>query len=283
MYALLGFARRRSQGGFFYGQFSRVRRAGSSDFRRIAETFLSQPGLPFSQVLSDERIERVFESHGNLFGGSVYSTALVVWSFLSQVLRDGKEASCQAAVARIVAHQQQVDRPVPTSDTGDYCRARAKLSEAALRDLTVEIGAEVEQQAKADWLWKGRHAKLVDGFTFTMPDTPANQAAYPQHTAQKPGVGFPIARPAQSCRWPRPASLDLAVGPYSGKETGETALLRSLLDSLSEGDVLVADRYYCSFLMIALLRQRGVDVCARLHQRRHPTFAAASGSVPTTI
>ena len=56
--------------------------------------------------------------------GKVYSTAIMVWSFLGQVLRDGKESSCQAAVARIVVHQQQTGGAVPTSDTGDYCRAR---------------------------------------------------------------------------------------------------------------------------------------------------------------
>lgn len=243
-----------------------------SGFRRIAEAFLSQPGLPFTRLLSAERIEQVFARHGNLFGGPVYTTAVMVWSFLGQVLRDGKEASCQAAVARVVAHQQQSGGATPTSDTGDYCRARAKLSEPALRALAVEIGAEVEQQAEADWLWKGRHAKLVDGFTFTMPDTPANQAAYPQHTAQKRGVGFPIARACAIVSLATACILDLAVGPYSGKETGETALLRGMLDSLLEGDLLVADRYYCSFLMIALLAQRKIDVCARLHQRRTADF-----------
>jgi hypothetical protein len=67
-------------------------------------------------------------------------------------------------------------------------------------------------------------------------------------------------------------AMELAVGPYAGKETGETALLRSLLDSLLAGDVVVADRFYCSFMMIALLLGRGVDVCARLHQRRHTDF-----------
>lgn len=245
---------------------------GGGGFRRIAAAFLSQPGLPFADVLSAERIGRVFARHGNLFGGAAYSTAVVVWSFLSQILRDGKEASCRAAVARIVTHQQQVGGAVPTPDTGDYCRARAKLSEAALRDLTMEVGEQVEERADAAWLWKGRHAKLVDGFTFTMPDTPANQAVYPQHTAQKPGVGFPIARACAILSLATACALDLAVGPYAGKETGETALLRELLGSLHANDVLVADRYYCSFLMIALLMQRQVDVCARLHQRRTVDF-----------
>ena len=243
-----------------------------SGFRQIAEAFLSQPGLPFTRLLSAARIESVFAKHANLFGGSVYSTAVMVWSFLGQVLRDGKEASCQAAVARIVVHQQQTGGAVPTSDTGDYCRARRKLSDEALHALSVEIAAEVQQQADTAWLWKGRHAKLVNGFTFTMPDTPANQAAFPQHTAQKPGVGFPIARACAILSLATACILDLAFGPYSGKETGETALLRSLLGSFSEGDLLVADRYYCSFLMIALLCQRKVDVCARLHQRRREDF-----------
>ena len=243
-----------------------------SGFRRITDAFLLQPGLPFARLLSAERIEQVFAKHGNLFGGSVYTTAVMVWSFLSQVLRDGKEASCQSAVARIVAYQLQTGGATPTADTGDYCRARAKLSEDALHDLTVATGAEIEQQAQTDWLWKARHAKLVDGFTFTMPDTPANQAAYPQAKTQTPGVGFPIARACAILSLATGCVLDLAVGPYSGKQTGETALLRQLLDSFSAGDLLVADRYYCSFLMIALLCQRQVDVCARLHQCRTTDF-----------
>jgi hypothetical protein len=119
----------------------------------------------------------------------------MVWSFLSQVLRDGKEASCQAAVARVVSYCQQAEISVPTSDTGDYCRARAKLSEAALRELSCEVAGELEDQADESWLWKGKyHAKLIDGFTFTMPDTPKNQAEYPQAKTQKAGCGQPIAR-----------------------------------------------------------------------------------------
>ena len=168
-----------------------------SGFSRIAEAFLSQPGLPFTRLLSAERIERLFAKHDNLFGGPVYTTAVMVWSFLSQILRDGKEASCQAAVARVVVHQQQTGGVTPTSDTGDYCRARAKLSEDALHALATEIAAEVEQQAEPAWLWKGRHAKLVDGFTFTMPDTAPNQAEYPQANIAEDGAsGFPSPAPA---------------------------------------------------------------------------------------
>ncbi len=248
-------------------------RSGRSNFHQVVASFLSQPGLPFAGILSAERIERIFARHGNLFGaGAIYSTAVMVWSFLGQVLRDGKEASCQAAVARVVSYQEHRGGAVPTSDTGDYCRARNKLSEAALRDVSREIAAEIEQQAADAWLWKGRHAQLVDGFTFTMPDTPENQRAYPQPKSQTEGVGLPIARAVVILSLATACAMDLTIGPYAGKETGETALLRQLLGSFTPGDVAVMDRYYCSFMMIALLRGRGVEVCARMHQKRHVDF-----------
>jgi len=227
---------------------------GSGSFVKITSAFLSQPGLPFSGILSADRIERVFAKHGCRFGlHGVYTTAIMVWSFLSQVLRDGKEASCQAAVARVVSYCEQARLAAPTEDTGDYCRARAKLSEAALHELSNEVAEEIEQAANENWLWKGLHAKLVDGFTFTMPDTPKNQARYPHPKTQKAGVGLPIARAVAIISLATACVMDLAIGPYKGKETGETALLRSMLGSLVAGDVAVMDRYYCSFMMIASL------------------------------
>ena len=249
------------------------RRRDNRGFQRILDAFLAGDGLPFATVLSAERIRRVFASHDNLFGtNTIYSTAIVVWAFLAQVLHDGKEASCQAAVAGIVAWRLQHSLTPPTADTGDYCRGRAKLSEPALRQLAVETAEELQQQAKADWLWKGRQAKLVDGFTFTMPDTPENQNEYPQNPAQDEGVGFPIARCVAILSLATAGIMDLAVGPYAGKETGETALLREVLDSFDEGDLVVADRCYCSFMMLALLLARGIDGCVRMHQRRHVDF-----------
>ena len=247
---------------------------GSNSFQKIVDAFLSQPGLPFASVLSAERIERVFAKHGNLFGTTaIYSTAVMVWSFLSQVLRDGKEASCQAAVARVVTFCHQQGTESPTADTGDYCKARAKLSEAALRDLTKEVAEAVEAQAEPTWLFQGKHhAKLIDGFTFTMPDTEKNQEKFPHSKTQTRGVGLPIARAVAILSLATACVMDVAYGPYSGKETGETALLRSILRSLGVGDIAVMDRYYCSFMMIALLLAQGTQVCARKHHLRHSDF-----------
>ena len=247
--------------------------SGKPEFQKIVDEFLLQPGLPFATVVTAEEIERIFRKHGGLFGeNGIFSTPIVLWAFLGQVLRDRKEASCKSAVAGIISFCLQVGRTAPTSDTGDYCRARAKLSEPALRELSAEIASDAEQQVDAAWLWKGRHTKLIDGFTCTMPDTEKNQAEFPHPRTQKKGVGLPIARSVVILSLAIAIVMDVVLGRYKGKETGESALLRQMMSSLMAGDVVVFDRYYCSFMMIALMLNQRVDVCARLHHLRHVDF-----------
>jgi len=242
-------------------------------FGAVARPFLQQEGLPFADVLDAQTIGRAFAEEGALFAtDEIYSTPLVLWAFLAQALRDGKGAACAAAVADITTYQNQIAARAPCGDTGDYCRARAKLSPQALRRLVTDGARDLEANAPDAWLWHGRHTKLVDGFTFTMPDTPANQQAFPQPSSQEPGVGFPLARATVVLSLATAAVCGLAYGCYQGKETGETALLREILDVFDHGDVAVFDRYYCSYMMIALLQARGVDVCMRLHQCRTSDF-----------
>ena len=113
---------------------------------------------------------------------------------------------------------------------------------------------------------------IVCGTTVSMPDTPANQAAYPQQAAQKEGLGFPIARMVVLLSLATAMVGGMAMGPYAGKETGETALFRELLQTLNAGDILLADRYYCSYFMLALLQEAGIDFAVRLHQLRTADF-----------
>lgn len=244
-----------------------------NEFDLVAEPFLQGQGLPFADVLGAESIQRVFSQEDALFGqDDIFSTQIVLWAFLAQTLRDGKGAACSAAVADIAAYLLQTGQCPPCGDTGDYCRARAKLSLTALRRLVVESARQLQRDADESWLWKGLHAKLVDGFTFTMPDTPENQEAFPQLNAQSPGVGFPIARACTVISLATACVCDVAIGPYEGKQTGENALLRGMLDTFDEGEVVVFDRYYCSFMMLAMLSRGGVHVCTRQHQRRASDF-----------
>ena len=238
-------------------------------FDAVADPFLQQPGLPFADVLTADVIEQAFTQNGAMFGqDDVFSTQIVLWAFLAQVLKGGKGGACAAAVADIATYLQQTGGPVPSGDTGDYCRARAKLDLAAVRALAVGAARQMEQAADPSWLWHDLHAKLIDGFTFTMPDTPDNQRQFPQQKVQRPGAGFPIARACAVLSLATAAICELNFGPYEGKETGENALLRGILDSLQYDDVAVFDRCFCSFLMLAILRQRGVHFCSRVNQRR---------------
>jgi hypothetical protein len=242
-------------------------------FDVIANPFLQEAGLPFTSVLDAESIRRTFREEEALFGqDDIFSTEIVLWAFLAQTLRDGKGVACSAAVVDIATYMLQTGQHPPSGDTGDYCRARAKLSLAALRRLVRESSRQLEGDVAPSWLWKGLHAKLVDGFTFTLPDTPENQKAFPQLRSQSSGVGFPIARACAVLSLATACVCDVAIGPYEGKETGENALLRGMLETFEENDLVVFDRHYCSFMMLTLLSLGGVHVCTRLHQRRHSDF-----------
>ena len=247
----------------------------SKRFRLVLASFLHRPDLPFADVLSERSIEKAFDDEDAAFAeddDAVFTPAVTLWAFLSQVLFKDEHRSCVAAVARVAVLRTALLCGPCSSNTGAFCRARGKLSEKVIRQLTVRVGEGCEDALGAELLWHGRHVRLVDGTTVSMPDTPENQEAYPQNVQQKEGLGFPIARVVMLLSLATGMVTDMAMGPYAGKETGELALLRSLLGRFNPGDVLLADRYYCSYFMIALLQERGIDLVARLHQRRPVDF-----------
>lgn len=242
-------------------------------FQQVLRSFLQDDGARFREVLTDEQIQQTARQQNLSFGtgeDDIYTVPLTLWAFVSQVASESK--SCLAAVARVLAWLTKLGRTVCDAGTGAYCKARAKLSELFLRGLACDVGRQLEDQAADAWRWKGRRVVLVDGSTLSMPDTPANQEAYPQSRSQKPGVGFPILRWVALLGLATGAVLDSAFGPYRGKQTGETALFRTLLQTLRPGDVVLADRFYCSYWLVALLQVAGVEVVFRKHQLRHTDF-----------
>ena len=244
-------------------------------FRLVLVSFLQRPGLPFADALTEEAIHKAFDDEGNSFAEdeeAVYTPAITLWAFLSQVLFKDEQRSCVAAVARVIVLLVALERGSCSSNTGAYCRARGKLSETVIRRLAVDLADGCERQLDPARLWHGRHVYLVDGTTVSMPDTPENQEAYPQPTHQPQGLGFPLARVVVLLSLATGMLTDLAMGPYAGKETGETALLRQLLKRFRPGDILLGDRYFCSYFMIALLQEMGVDFVTRVHQLRTIDF-----------
>lgn len=253
--------------------------------------------LPLTEVVGSDRFAQAFEKHGVDFGdeeGVVYTPAMTLWALLSQTFFAGAQRSCKAAVLRVAALWATRGRTVCDTNTGAYCRARQKIPFDVVRDITRQIALDAEagmvhtvvdedpdvnlsprvvQEARAHS--NGGRVLLLDGFTITAEDTPENQEEYPQNPVQKEGLGFPILRCVTLISLYTGMLFEVAFGPYSGKETGETALMRQLLNVLQPGDVLVADCYLCTYWLIAACRQRGVHIVMKNHHKRedHPADA----------
>jgi hypothetical protein len=227
-------------------------------------------GFPLAPYLPKPRIHDALRRAGVRFRDRLFSPAVTLWAFLSQVL--DHDHSCRQVMARLFAWLATQGRAPRSADSGAYCKARARLPEAAFRLLARDSGRRPLDEAPAAWLWKGRVVKLVDGTGLSMPDTPANQQEFPQHPRQKPGCGFPLMRLVVVFSLAVGTALDAALGPWPGEQTGELALFRSLGEALGRGDVLLADRGFCSYFVACDALARGADAVLRLHASRAVNF-----------
>lgn len=239
-------------------------------FRTAVAHARRQDDLYFATLLSQDTILNVFSKARVFWQGWIYTPAVTIWVFLSQCL--SPDHSCRDAVARLIAWRVSGGLKPCSADTGAYCTARNDLPEEAIHALMCETGKGLEDQSPQDWLWHGRKVRVVDGSTITMADTQKNQEVYPQQKSQKPGCGFPIARILVIFSLSVGTVLEAAIGKYKGKQTGENSLLRGLYDVFSEGDVILADRYFSGWFDIAMPLDRGVDMVIRKHQLRHTDF-----------
>jgi hypothetical protein len=238
--------------------------------REQVQALRDDDGFPAADLLAGAVVERALAEEPIDFRARVFTPLVTLQTFLTQVL--SADHSCREAVAKLIAFLVAHGRPACSEDTNSYCQARKRLPTGLIARLVRRTARDLEEAAERAWLWKGRSVYLIDGTTVSMPDTPANQAAYPQSRSQQPGLGFPLARVVAIVSLATGAVHDLALGPYKGKQTGETGLFRTLLDRLKGGDVVVGDRVFASFFGIAQLVERGVDGLFRTHQRRKVDF-----------
>ena len=178
--------------------------------------------------------------------------------FVAQAL--SADGSCQQAVDDAMV-KRVIDGLKPGStDTGGYCKARARLPESMISTLARETGGIIAKGTPSWCHWqRDRPVRLVDGATVTLPDTEENQAAYPQSSSQKAGLGFPICRLVALLCLGSGALLDAAIGPCEGKGSDEQSLLREILDTLQSGDILLGDAFYATYFLLCELVRGGVD------------------------
>jgi hypothetical protein len=232
--------------------------------------FLQDGAFPFNSVLTVQDIVDLISQTCVETCDRLFTPVVTLCTFLSQIHSD--DPSSRAAVARLNATRVAQGLTPCSPLTGGYCKARQRLAESLLYRLVPLSGQRLQQQTPMAWHWHGRAVKIVDGSGVSMPDTEANQQAYPQPGSQQPGLGFPVARLVVVFSLACGAVLAAAVGRIKGPQSSETMLFHSLHTSLERDDVVLADRFYCSYWEVALLRGQGIDIVMRLHQRRPVDF-----------
>ena len=238
--------------------------------RFLRRQFLQDGDLPFTDVLSADVVLQALATADVVWKERIYTPLVTLWVFLSQVL--SQDHSCRAAVSRLITHRLSRGQRSCSAETGAYCQAKKRLPEGVFADVARQVGRTLDASAQSDWLWKDRRVYLFDGSTVSMPDTPENQNAYPQHDSQKPGLGFPIARVAAIFSLSCGAIIDLGICRYAGKGQGEISLFRTLWDFFQPGDVVLTDRLYCTWRELLTLQQRGVDSVTQLQAMRKADF-----------
>jgi hypothetical protein len=197
---------------------------------------------------------------------------LTFWTFLVQVLHPG--SACREAVAVVLAEQAVKSERRISPDASAYCQARQRVPLSIFTRALHKVGRCPQAKAKGQYIWHGRRVRLVDGSSCSMPDMPELQEAFGQPDGQKAGCGFPVARIVAMFCWATGAVLDVVIGAY---RSSELTLVRSLWDHLKRGDIVLADRFYCTYVTIAELLAHGCDAVFRLHGGRSRTMDFRNG------
>jgi len=203
----------------------------------------------------------------------IWTPMRTLWTFLVQVLNP--DYSCRAAVAQVLAEQAAIGEPLGASaDPTAYCQARQRLPLGLFKTALQKVGRSLQAKVGNRYLWRERRVWVVDGSSCSMPDTPELQQAFGQPDGQRKGCGFPVARIVSMFCWATGAVADVAIAAY---RSSELTLWRQLWGQLRSGDIVLADRFYCTYADIAMLLALGCDGVFRLQGARARTMDFRQG------
>ena len=175
----------------------------------------------------------------------IFTPLITICMFIKQVL--SADRTCKNAVSAVIAERLVEEKSSVCTNTGSYVKARGRLSERCIYELVKSSGTSSEANLSSSWKVYGRDLKAIDGTIITLADTEKNNEAYPKHSNKKGGIGFPQIRLLAILSLITGTVVDYAFDANKGKGTGEISLLRRVLDSINEEDIVIADRLYCNF------------------------------------
>ena len=241
-------------------------RSGTRQVRRVRHYAENVDSYSMFNLLTGprllDRVEKSLPEHRE----RLFPPTETLSMFLAQSL--SADGSCRQAVNDAMVKRVVNGLEPGKTNTGGYCKARARLPLPMISTLARETGRIIAKDAAPWWHWKGRRVRLVDGATVTLADTEDNQAAYPQSSSQKAGLGFPVCRVVALLCLGSGALLDAATGPCKGKGSDEQSLLRSMLDTLEGDEILLGDAFYSTYFLLCELVRRGIDGLFEQHGAR---------------
>jgi len=196
------------------------------------------------------------------FRNRTFPLPVVFWAFLCQILADG---SCRHAVSSVQSLLSRKGKAICSPSTAAYCKARVRIPIRLLLKIHRRLVAGMCPRRLP-------RTFVIDGTTISMPDTPANQAAWPQSRSQEEGCGFPIMRLVGLFDLATGVWIDAATAPFRSSERN---LCRKLWRHVRAGDTIVADSGFCCWFTLYLFKQRGVKVVMRINSRRKADPRAA--------
>ncbi|MDA0350552.1 MAG: IS4 family transposase [Verrucomicrobia bacterium] len=231
----------------------------------LRRSTLSELACVFADFIPLEKLSA--KAKGSHSRRRVYTLNVTFWSFLHQVL--SPSMPCREVVRKVQGFCSENNQPLPSSSDVAYCKARAKIKDSDLDDIHSQVCEKVGQRVLRDQLWKNRTVRVIDGTGITLPDTPENQAEFPQPSVQRKGCGFPVMQVvACFCL----ASGALLKWVETELKRHESRILREFIGFFRPGDVVLTDRGFSSYGNLASLFTEGIDAVMRMHQMRKPDY-----------
>jgi len=228
--------------------------------RQLRESSIASYGLQFSHVLAPDFLQSLSQTKRIRHYGNV----VVFWAWLAMILE--ANASLSKGVSLIQAWAEDAGLPRPAKDTGAFSKGRKRLSIEFMKAVSAQIIEHLERRIQPQDTYRGHVVKSIDGSSLVGDDTSSNQSEYPQPSSQKPGCGFPVMGIM--------GVLNHAHGGWEdfveGEQTAHDApIYRKLLHCFQPNDILCGDRAFCTYELMATLREKEVHTLMRLHQARH--------------
>ena len=253
---------------YFPALRSRLAALGRRTTQTLRQATLSQIQEHLRNVLPPPLLSATDEGPNSR--DRVFNVRFTFECFVWQLLKPG--TSCREVVRHVQALLRLLGRAVIDEGDSAYVQARQRLPRERWEQALSLTALAAERRVGSGGQLQGRPVKVVDGSSTQLADTRPNQKAYPQHSSQKRGCGFPLMKFVVLFSLCSGAVLNLMMGNY---HCHDLRLLRGLWECLRKDDILLGDRAYGEYTTLASLPRQGVDVVARLHHARKVDFRKA--------